>query len=84
MRAGRTVGSANLRALLVDDAALPAKQLEARDDRRVTEVLVRDELGLCESSLGELRQAGRPGRETHLRALEVDLLGEQVRPSADH
>lgn len=64
MRAGRMVGSANLRALLVDHAGALAPQLKTGDDRRVTEVLVRNELGLCEPPLGKNRKAGRPRRET--------------------
>jgi hypothetical protein len=62
----------------------PCRTLETGGDRRVAEVLVRDELGLREPPLGELRKGGRPWRKTHLGALEVDLLGEQVRPLADH
>lgn len=61
MRARCTVRIANLGALLVDDAAVPANQFETGDDRRVAEVLVRQELGLCEPPLAELRQGGRLG-----------------------
>jgi len=80
----RAIRGANLGALLIDDPRLVPQQLEAADDHRVTEVPMGQEFHPRELPPLVLRQPGRPRLQSHLSALEGDLLGHQVRPSADH